>query len=84
MMFTMLEWLQFQRERGHGQDSDQLIEFAFRQSGVYYLYGHWLDFISVAPSLNPLPCLKKPTGCFLPVGVFNPVMFFMVYLFLII
>ena len=38
--------------------------------------GHLLDFFSVVPSLGP-----QPTGCLLPVGVFNPVMFCLPYLF---
>ena len=38
--------------------------------------GHLVDFFSVVPSLSP-----QPTGCLLPVGVFNPVMFCLSYLF---
>lgn len=57
--------------------------FTFQQSGVYYSYGHWLDFISVAPTLNPLTRLMIAHWLLLASWVFNPVMFYLVDLFLI-
>ena len=46
--------------------------------------GHLLDLFSVVLSSHPHHACKKPTGCLLPVGVYNPVMFYLGFLCLVI
>ena len=46
--------------------------------------GHLLDLFSVVLSSHPRHARKKPTGCLLPVGVYNPVMFYLGFLCLVI
>ena len=45
--------------------------------GFEYRSGHLLDLFSGVQTSNP-----RPTACLLPVGVFNPIMLYLNYLFL--
>ena len=46
--------------------------------------GHLLDLLLVVLSSNPRHARKKATGCLLLVRVYNPVMFYLGFLFLVI